>query len=93
MDSYKARKKDLSDVYDLIVSTVASQYRPHIIDQATPWGVLTALKKQVAPSLRTQKLALAREYNALKRNSKGQNQSTSGYPYGNLHTLKRSRSA
>jgi hypothetical protein len=72
LDTYKVRKKDLSDVYDLIISTVASQYRPHIIDQATPWGVLTALKKQVAPSLRTQKLALAREYNALKRNSKGQ---------------------
>jgi hypothetical protein len=72
MDQYKSKKKDLSDLYDLILSTVASQYRPHIIDKATPWGVLTALKKQVAPSLRTQKLALAREWHALKRNSKGQ---------------------
>jgi hypothetical protein len=37
-------------MYEFIINTVALHYRPQILEEATPWGVLRALKKQVAPT-------------------------------------------
>lgn len=72
LDSYKTEKKELGDIYTLIQDTIALHYKPYIIDESTPYKVLKALKKRIAPTERAQRLKLARDYHALKKNSRGQ---------------------
>jgi hypothetical protein len=71
---YERKRAALRDIKNYILTTIARQNLSFVIDQQTPYQMLTALKKRIAPTDRARKLDLARHYQDLGKAPRAQEQ-------------------
>ena len=63
---YERKRVALIDIKNHILSTVSRQNLSYILDKQTPWQILTALQKRLAPTDCARKIELTRRYFELK---------------------------
>jgi hypothetical protein len=69
---YHRQRAALNDIYDHIKSTLSRQNHSFILHKETPYQMLVALKKRLAPTDRARKLKLSRRYQELKQAPRSQ---------------------
>ncbi len=72
MRAYEKQQKAITEVLDFIQGTVARNLRPYMRKLGTPYAILRALKKRLAPTDRARRLELSRELQALKKAPRAQ---------------------
>jgi hypothetical protein len=72
-DQFEKKQRALIEIVELIQNTTARNLRPYIRGLDTPYDILKALKKRLAPTDRVRRLELVKEYNSLKKLSRIQN--------------------
>jgi hypothetical protein len=65
--SFRRKEAALVEISNYIFSTVTRTNLAFIIDEKTPWKMLSILKLRIAPTDRARKLELARQYQELKK--------------------------
>lgn len=70
---YERKRIALTEIRQLIISTVSRTNLTYILESTTPWQMLTALKLRIAPTDRARELEAARQYRELQTAPNRQN--------------------
>ena len=72
VETYERQQKAQLDILNFIQNTVARNLRPYIQGLNTPYAILKALEKRLAPTDLMPRIRLLRELQAVKKALRGQ---------------------